>query len=111
MSYTFDIINILPVLNFFDHQQTVEQTPHRSLAYLGSYDCTLDGFIQSTELVYQKPDWDWDAVVSAMIEFWLNQEERVRHWKQVFHQSDEGHLIVARVANVNCLRREFEAML
>ncbi|MCC5898801.1 MAG: hypothetical protein JJU32_12925 [Phormidium sp. BM_Day4_Bin.17] len=44
MSYTFDIINILPVLNFFDHQQKVEQTPHRSLAYLGSYDCTLDGF-------------------------------------------------------------------
>ena len=63
MSYSFDIVGISPVLQFFDHQQRVEKTPNRSRAYLGSYCCTLDAFIEATQIVHRKPDWDWDAIV------------------------------------------------
>lgn len=111
MTYTFDIVSVTPVLNFFNHQQEIEQTPRRSRAYLGSYNCTLDGFIQSTELVHQKPDWDWDEAVSAIVNFWLDREDRVRHWQQIFQECGEGHLIIGRMANVKSLRREFEALL
>ncbi|NMF82824.1 hypothetical protein [Nodosilinea sp. P-1105] len=111
MSYSFDIIGIAPVLQFFSHQQRVETSRDRSQAYLGSYCCTLDGFIEATEIVHHKPDWDWDAIVNKMVEFWLNQEDNVRHWKQQF-ASTEGsdHLVVARVVNYTSLRHEFEAL-
>jgi hypothetical protein len=111
MSYSFDIIGIAPVLQFFQHQQQVETHRDRSQAYLGSYCCTLDGFIEATEIVHRKPDWDWDAIVSKMVEFWLNQENNVRHWQQQF-EAIEGsdNLVVARVVNYNSLRQEFETL-
>jgi hypothetical protein len=111
MSYSFDIIGVTPVLHFFNHQQRVEVDPCRSQAYLGSPVCTLDAFINATEVIYRRPDWDWDAIVNKMVEFWLNQEEDVRHWKQQF-ESANGHdnLIVARVVNYDCLRHEFEGL-
>jgi hypothetical protein len=111
MSYSFDIIGIAPMLQFFNHQQRVETHPNRSQAYLGSYCCTLDAFISATEAVHRRPDWDWDEIVGKIVEFWLNQEEDVRHWKQQF-ESAEGHdnLIVARVINYDRLRHEFEGL-
>lgn len=111
MNYVFDIVSVTPVLNFFNYQQEVEQTPQRSRAYLGSYNCTLDGFIQSTDLVYQKPHWNWDEAVTAIVNFWLDRGDRVRHWQQVFQQSGDGYLIVGRIANLGSLRREFEQLL
>jgi hypothetical protein len=56
MSYCFDIIGVTPVLDFFYYQQNLEQNPKRSKAYLGSYQCTLDGFIQATEMIPKKPN-------------------------------------------------------
>lgn len=60
MSYSFDIIGVAPVLDFFTHQQRMETTPRRSQALLGSPLCTLDAFISATEAVHRRPDWDWD---------------------------------------------------
>ncbi|NJL47631.1 MAG: hypothetical protein HC929_09295 [Leptolyngbyaceae cyanobacterium SM2_5_2] len=111
MSYSFDIIGIAPMLQFFNHQQRVETHPNRSQAYLGSRCCTLDAFIRATEAVYRRPDWDWDAIASKIVEFWLHQEEDVRHWKQQFDlASGDDNLIVARVVNYNRLRHEFEGL-
>ncbi|HIK44724.1 MAG TPA: hypothetical protein IGR64_07510 [Leptolyngbyaceae cyanobacterium M65_K2018_010] len=111
MSYSFDIIGIAPVLQFFNHQQRVEAHPNRSQAYLGSYCCTLDAFIDATEVVHRKPDWDWDAIVNKIVEFWLNQEADVRHWKYQFESTQgEDNLIVARVVNYDRLRHEFEGL-
>ncbi|MEA5450072.1 hypothetical protein VB780_15935 [Leptolyngbya sp. CCNP1308] len=111
MSYSFDIIGIAPVLQFFNHQQRVEARRDRSQAYLGSYCCTLDAFISATEAVHRKPDWDWDAIVSTIVAFWLSQENDVRHWKQQFAvaQGDQN-LIVARIVNYDSLRHEFETL-
>lgn len=109
MGYSFDIIAIAPVLQFFDYQQRAEQHPRRSKAYLGSYCCTLDAFIDATELVHHRPNWDWDAVVNSMVEFWLSQEDRIRHWKHELASSgDDGHLLVGQVINYDRLRCEFE---
>ncbi|MEA5465884.1 hypothetical protein [Leptothoe sp. PORK10 BA2] len=111
MSYNFDIVGVSPVWNFFKYQQYVEQSPNRSCAYLGSYDCTLDGFIKATALIYKKPDWDWDTVVSEMVNFWLNAGDRMSQWKQELAQAEETSLIVGRVANFQRLRSELEGLI
>lgn len=111
MSYSFDIIGIAPVLQFFDHQQREEDNPNRSKAYLGSYCCTLDAFIEATQVVHRKPDWDWDAIVSSMVAFWLSQENDIRHWRHRLEIADgQDNLVVGRVVNYNSLRGELESL-
>ncbi|MGF1568207.1 MAG: hypothetical protein ACFCVD_09045 [Nodosilinea sp.] len=111
MGYSFDIIGITPILQFFHHQQRVETHPDRSQAYLGSYGCTLDAFINATQSVHRRPNWDWDAIVSTMVEFWLSHEDDVRHWRQQFRASQgRDHLIIARVVNYASLRHELETL-
>jgi hypothetical protein len=111
MSYSFEIIGIAPVLQFFNQQQQLATQAQLSQAYLGSYCCTLDGFINAAEQVNPKPDWDWDAIVAKMVEFWLSREVDVRHWRAQFSLAEGGgHLIVARVVNYASLRREFEQL-
>ena len=113
MSYNFEILGIAPILTFFNYQQMFEQNPNRSKAYLGSYYCTLDGFIQSTELIPHKPNWNWDDVVNTMINFWLKHSsniQEVKHQLELMENSSEN-IIVARIANVECLRNEFEALI
>ena len=108
MSYNFEIISITPVLTFFNYQQQVENDPQRSKAYIGSYFCTLDAFIESTEMIPQKPQWNWDEVIETMINFWVSHEDVVRLWKQELDNAQDNNLIIARVANVEALRQEFE---
>ncbi|MBR8829262.1 MAG: hypothetical protein DSM107014_15420 [Gomphosphaeria aponina SAG 52.96 = DSM 107014] len=111
MFYTFDIIGVAPVLNFFYYQQQLEINPQRSKAYLGSYQCSLDSLIQSTELIPQKPNWEWDRVIDTIVKFWLTHEESIRNWKHELETLGEENLLVARVANVESLRTEFESLL
>lgn len=106
--YTFDIIGIAPLLTFFEHQQKVEQTPYRSRAYLGSFQCTLDGFVLAVDRIWQKPAWDWDGVLETMVAFWLSQGEAIAQWQAHLAQAEDQSLIVARVANVELMRRELE---
>jgi hypothetical protein len=111
MSYSFDIIGVAPVLQFFDQQQRVEPHLHRSKTYVGSYCCTLDAFIEATEGVHLRPDWDWDAIVNSMVAFWLSQENNIRHWQHQLETADGEHnLVVGRVVNYNSLRNEFESL-
>ncbi|MGD1944585.1 MAG: hypothetical protein ACFB0G_25095 [Leptolyngbyaceae cyanobacterium] len=111
MQYNFDIIGITTVWDFFRHQQHVEQSPDRSCAYLGSYQCTLDGFIAATKTIQHKPAWDWDAIAAQMVNFWLQDGDRVSRWKAELQQAEETSLIVGRVANFSNLRNEFENLL
>lgn len=110
MSYSFDIIGVSSVVQFFQYQQQVEQIRDRSKAYLGSYDCTLDSFINSTEMVLKKPDWDWDAAIGEIVNFWLRHEKRIKRWKLELNEMQGDNLIVGRVANIDCLRSEFESL-
>lgn len=108
MNYTFEIVGVAPIWNFFTHQQRVELDPNRSRAYLGSYQCTLDSFIAATDTIHQKPDWDWDAVVNEMVAFWVNHGDDVSHWRYELTKATDDSLIVARVANFQALRQELE---
>ncbi len=111
MIYNFDIIGVTPIWTFFKHQQIVEQSPQRSCAYVGSYDCTLDGFIEATDMIHQKPDWDWDAIIAQMISFWMQGGDRLSHWKTELEQAEETSLLVGRIANFQHLRSELEALI
>ncbi|HEY9887480.1 MAG TPA: hypothetical protein V6D02_03715 [Candidatus Obscuribacterales bacterium] len=108
MKYNFDIIGVTTVWDFFNHQQQVEKSPDRSCAYLGSYECTLDGFIGATETIQHKPAWDWDAIVAQMVSFWLQDGDRVARWQAELKSAQETSLIVGRVANFTHLRGELE---
>ncbi|MBL1211045.1 hypothetical protein [Geminocystis sp. GBBB08] len=111
MSYSFDIVGVTPILDFFYYQQKLEQNPNRSKTYLGSYQCTLDSFIKSTEMIPLKPDWNWDQVIESIVDFWIHHEETIQRWKLTFDNSSQQNLIVARVANVKWLRQEFQSLL
>ncbi|HHP7230084.1 MAG TPA: hypothetical protein ACFCUY_04410 [Xenococcaceae cyanobacterium] len=111
MSYNFEIIGITPVLTFFNYQQELETNPRRSKAYVGSYHCTLDAFIESTKMIPQKPEWDWDKVVETIIDFWLKHENAVKQWKSELDSVEADNLIIARVANLSALRSELEQLL
>ncbi|MGK7954295.1 MAG: hypothetical protein AB4063_03375 [Crocosphaera sp.] len=111
MNYFFDIIGTTSVLTLFNYQQQVEQKENRGTAYLGSHECSLDGFIESINTIPKKTDWDWDDVVGSIVNFWLKNEEQVRYWQSNFDPVDLDTVIVARVGEVEALRCEFESLL
>lgn len=110
MAYTFEILGITPILTFFNYQQTIEQHPQRSTAYVGSYHCRLDALIQATQHIPHKPNWNWDRVVDVMVQFWLQNEDRVQQWRQELDSLNRDRLLVARVANTDLLRRELNQL-
>jgi hypothetical protein len=110
MSYSFDLMGVAPILTFFEYQQQAEQSPQRGKAYLGSYACTLDSFIQSTQMVPHQPNWDWEAVVKEIVNFWLQHEDKVQACKQELVSSPEETIVVAKVVNFEAMRHEFESL-
>jgi hypothetical protein len=112
MKYTFELLGISPVLDFFNHQQKfLEKTPSEGVEYLGSYQCTLDAFLESVETVPPKRGWDMDQVVDTVIEFWVNHSEHIRYWKARLKDAGNENLLVARVADFQSLQAEFESLL
>jgi plasmid maintenance system antidote protein VapI len=111
MAYTFELLGVSPVLDFFNHQQKLSQGEHRSgVEYLGVYNCTLDAFIQSIEKVPPERGWRFDRAVDTVVNFWLSNVETVRHWKQRLDDAGEHNLVVARLGDVRSLQLEFEQL-
>ncbi len=112
MKYTFELLGLSPVLDFFNHQQKlIEKRPSVGVEYLGSYQCTLDAFLESVETVPPKRGWDMDEVVDSVIQFWMNHSEGVRYWKERLRDAGKENLLVARVADIPSLQAEFEFLL
>jgi hypothetical protein len=111
MKYTFDIVGISPVLHFFSHQQQIQTPQHQGVEYVGTHKCTLDDFIKSIEPLPPKWDWDIDEVVSTVIEFWMNNSERISYWKSRLIDAGNSNLLIARVADMKALTAEFESLL
>lgn len=112
MKYTFELLGISPVINFFNHQQTfLQKTSSTGIEYLGSYQCTLDAFLESVETVPSKHRWNRDRVVETVIQFWMNHAERVRYWKERLNDAGKENLLVARIADLQSLQAEFESLL
>ncbi|MEM7648251.1 MAG: hypothetical protein AAF283_03695, partial [Cyanobacteria bacterium P01_A01_bin.70] len=68
-------------------------------------------FIAATQTIQHKPAWDWDAIAAQMVNFWLQDGDRVSRWKIELQKAEETSLIVGRVANFSNLRSEFETLL
>jgi plasmid maintenance system antidote protein VapI len=112
MKYTFELLGISPVLDFFHHQQQITQkAPSAGIEYLGTYQCTLDAFIESVETVPPKRGWEMDRVVDTVIQFWMNNSEHIRYWKARLQDAGNQNLLVARVADFKSLQAEFESLL
>lgn len=111
MAFTFELLGVSPVLDFFSHQQAQgEQQPMSGVEYLGSHKCTLDAFLKSVETVSPKRGWDLDETVDTVVNFWLNNVESIQHWKQRLEDAGQQNLIVARLADLKALRTEFERL-
>ncbi|MGQ4648360.1 hypothetical protein [Lyngbya aestuarii] len=108
MKYTFEILGVSPVIDFFSYQL---ETKSAGPEYLGTYQCTLDAFIESVETVPPKRGWELDKVVDTVIKFWVNHSERIRYWQTELNDTGENNLLVSRVADVKSLKAEFESLL
>ena len=112
MAFTFYLLGISPLLDFFSHQQEQEYRPANSgVEYLGTHKCTLDAFIESVETVTPRQGWQLDEAVDTVVNFWLNNIDSVQHWKQRLEDAGQQNLIVARLAELNALRTEFDRLL
>lgn len=112
MKYTFDILGVSPVLQFFNHQQERHLQKYRTgVEYVAAYKCTLDALIQSTENLPNYQEWDLDQVVQTVVNFWMNNSDSIWYWQERLKDAGSENLLVGRVADVNSLRAEFESLL
>jgi hypothetical protein len=111
MSYTFEILGVTPVIHFFNHQQSVSQkstTP--GVEYLGSFTCTLDAVLDVMEPVTLKNGWERDQAVNTVIQFWVNNADRIHYWKLRLRDAGTQSLMVSRLGTARSLRNEFERL-
>ncbi|OLP15844.1 hypothetical protein BST81_24310 [Leptolyngbya sp. 'hensonii'] len=112
MTYSFEILGVSPILQFFHHQQETSQQQFWSgVEYIGTHTCTLDALIKSVELVPAKRGWDQDDVVDTVINFWLNNSEVIRRWRGRLEDAGRENLLVGRLSNLKALRNSFERLL
>ncbi len=112
MKYTFEILGVLPLLQLFNHQQTLRQSSvSRGVEYIGCHHCTLDAFLAPIEGMSHKQEWDLDRLVQTVIEFWMTHPENIQLWKHRLDAASGDTVLVARVGHLQALRQEFEWML
>ncbi|MGJ5672117.1 MAG: hypothetical protein ACR9NN_00590 [Nostochopsis sp.] len=112
MKYTFDIVGVSQVLQFFHHQQETLQKPqYQGVEYITTHTCTLDAFLESVEPVTPKWNWDKDEVMSAVIDFWVQNSDSISYWKARLIDAGSDNLLIARVADIKALKVELESLL
>ncbi|QLE59081.1 hypothetical protein [Nostoc sp. TCL26-01] len=112
MKYTFDIVGVSPVWQFFSHLQDSQQKPQQQgIEYLGTQKCTLDSLIESVEPVPLKWGWNREQVLDTVVNFWLNNSESIRYWKTRLSDAGNDNILVARLADITALQAEFESLL
>lgn len=107
MAYSFDILGISPLLHFFNQQHSQQR---QCVEYVGTRKCTLDAFIQSVEAVSPKRGWDVDDVVETVINFWVNNSDKISYWRERLKDAGKENLLVARVGDIEALRATFDAL-
>ncbi len=110
MLYTFEIIGIAPILDFFCHQQKLAQR-HCGVEYIGTSSCTLDALLGSLEEVPLRRGWDWDRLANTVIRFWWDNPDLVELWRSRLRDAGAGSLLISRVGPLQSLREEFEWLL
>ena len=111
MQYAFDLVGVAPMVEFFHEQARSQDGDLLWPAYLGVTGCDLDLFLESMEDAIQSRGWDIDEASQSVIQYWMDNAEVVRHWRDRFKQAGDYSLVVGRVADCVTLQAEFEAML
>lgn len=112
MQYAFDLVGVAPMVEFFHHEQARSQEDEILWpAYLGVTGCDLDLFLESMEDAIQIRGWDIDEASQSVIQYWMDNAEAIRHWRDRFKLAGDYNLVVGRVADCVTLQAEFEAML
>ncbi|MCG6138614.1 MAG: hypothetical protein MET45_29035 [Nostoc sp. LLA-1] len=113
MKYTFDIVGVSPVWQFFNQQQqTINQLENLGVEYLGTHKCTLDALLETVEPLPIKWGWNTEQVIDTVVQFWMNNAESVGYWKaRLNNAGNHDNILVARVADITSLQAEFEALL
>ncbi|MBD2347236.1 hypothetical protein [Anabaena subtropica] len=112
MKYTFDIVGISPIWQFFSHQQQSLKKPHyQGIEYLGTHKFTLDSLIETVEPVPVKWGWNTEQVLDTVVQFWMNNAESIRYWKGRLTDAGNDNILVARLADITALQAEFESLL
>ncbi|WP_353258858.1 hypothetical protein [Prochlorothrix hollandica] len=93
MAYSFNLLGISPILDFFSHQQNRQgHIAQGGAAYVGTHECKLDTFIRSVEEVSPPRGWNLDQAVDAVIQYWMTNEGYVRHWQQRLQDAGQESL-------------------
>ena len=109
MDYTFELLGVSPILDFFNHQQTLTSQPHMQRAsYLGVYQCSLDRILNELQTVPKDRGWDLDSVAQVVVDYWIGRAHTIRYWSARLDDAGTGCLLVARIADVPTLKHEFE---
>ncbi len=113
MAYTFEILGVSTVLDFFDHQQSRRcDSDCQGVDYLGAYHCTLDSILESTHiLTTPERGWDLDRLMDTIVQFWIRHPDTISLWKRRLSDAGQDSLLVARVGTVKGLRQEFETLM
>jgi hypothetical protein len=111
MKYTFDIVGVSPVWEFFKHQQqTINKPISGGVEYLSTHRCTLDALLESVEPLPIKWGWNTEQVRETVVQFWLNNAESIRYWKVRLIDAGNENILVARLAEIKSLQAEFESL-
>jgi hypothetical protein len=110
MDYTFELLGVSSVLAFFSHQHDLTSQEPRAAAYVASHRCTLDAFIDSVKTATPDRGWNLDQAVDAVVSFWLKNDEQIHYWKHRLNDAGRENLLIARLADVEALRLEFESL-
>ncbi|AFY60275.1 hypothetical protein [Synechococcus sp. PCC 6312] len=107
MTYSFQLLGISPVIQLFQSQQQAIQS-RPDLEYVGVHHCTLDAFVDSVETVALSKGWEAMPVVSTVIEFWVNNPQKIHYWAQRLQSAGHENLLMARIGKLEALKSRFD---
>ena len=112
MKYSFELIGITPIIDFFNHQQHKQRQADGIRAeYIGASNCSLDRFLHHLQDVPLERNWDLTLLSQAVVDYWIASAHTIQYWQQRLGDAGSSCLVVGRVADTQALRHEFEVML
>ena len=109
--FTFNIVGVTPILDFFTYQQERQQKlDNPGVAYISSPKCSLDSVLRTIAHSELDPTWASDDINQTVINFWLSNLDSVKHWKQRLDDASDETILISRVANTLALRSELEVL-
>lgn len=108
MAFVFEILGIAPVIKLLQEQEICVR--EQEIEYLGVHHCTLDVFVSSVEDISQRRQWQVQPAIDTVVNFWVNNPEKVKYWAHRLDPENWNHLLLARVGKLEGLRTRWEGL-